>query len=81
MSITIETKEDEYEFSNGEWAAITAMAAVFGEIEKPWNCCHDQAEHYTKEQLKRMASRAKQIGRAASVLDMMSTDGGIVSAR
>jgi len=81
MSITLKTKNDEYEFSNGEWSAITAMGAAFSEIPEQWNGCHDCAANFSKEQLKKLAMRAKQIGRSAEILEMMAIDGGIISAR
>jgi hypothetical protein len=81
MSITLTTEKDDYEFSNGEWYAITAMGAAFGEIDTPWNGCHDMAKCYSKEQLEKLAMRARQIGKSAETLEMMAVEGGIVSAR
>lgn len=80
MSVTLKTKKDSYEMSNGEFCAITAMGAAFSEIDKPWNGCHDMVECYSKEQLERLAMRARQLGKSAEVLEMMASDGGIVSA-
>lgn len=81
MSITLETKSDEQEFSNGEWLAITMVGVAFGILEKPWNCCHDRVELLTSDQLLRISDRLEQLGRSAGAIKMMGLAGGITSAR
>jgi len=79
MSVSLIAKNgDETNTSNGEWAAITAMAEAFGVIERKWNGYHDDDVFYTPDQLREMAKRAEQIGRAAPFLCMLADGGGLV---
>ena len=62
--------------SNGEWYALTKMGECFG-IEGSWNGRHDSGQKWSPEQLRQLADRAEQIGRAAEYLRDLADDGGI----
>lgn len=68
---------EEYDTSNGEWLAITAMGEAFGILHK-WNACHNCRTFYTPEELQKLAYRARQIGKAADRLEEMAEDGGVL---
>lgn len=77
MSVTLTAVSwGEIQISNGEWAALCAMAQAFGIEGAQWNGNHD-GTFYSPETLTKMADRAKQIGEAEGYLREASKNGGV----
>ena len=76
MSVTLTSPTGKAaNISNGEWLAVTSMARAFGILDSAWNGNHD-GETYTPDELRAMAKRAEQIGRASAYLDLLADEGG-----
>ena len=77
MSVQLTTVDGEIEdgMANGTWRALTAAAAAYCEGVDPWNGCHDP-QYYSAEQLRTIATRARQCAEFADLLDEMAAHGG-----
>jgi hypothetical protein len=75
VSLTPINGGDEVSISNGEWLALTRLAASFGEKVTPWNQCHDP-QSYSPEELRSIAIRVEQIKDAADWLNELADNGG-----